>query len=251
MLTAWTITIVGFFSLSWFKLDTYIFPAAPAVCLLAANAWRQASEDPQRHPAVRGVLVVLPIALALGGVAVWVFLFRLNLPIPTYTILLPLSLIVGGTVLAVQTARAGWRPPALGLALIVSLVCAYGTVVAAGLPVIDQTRPTPQIARWMAATAPESTAPVGLYQLERWKSSLRFYSGHVVAPLETPEELTAFLDAHPGSWIVLTERDAARLARQGLKLTTVFERSAVLGTEGRGLRRQRWGNVVVAVRATP
>ena len=251
VLTAWTITIVGFFSLSWFKLDTYIFPAAPAVCLLAANAWRQASEDPQRHPTVRGLLVALPIALALGGVAAWVFLFRLNLPIPTYTILLPLSLIIGGTALTVQTARAGWRPPAFGLALIVPLVCAYGTVVAAGLPVIDQTRPTPQIAHWMVTTAPGSTAPVGLYQLERWKSSLRFYSGHVVVPLETPEELTAFLDAHPGSWIVLTEREAARLAGHGLELTSVYERSAVLGTEGRGLRRQRWGNVVVAVRATP
>ncbi len=51
VLTAWTITIVGFFSLSWFKLDTYIFPAAPAVCLLAANAWRRAVE--RRRAAIR------------------------------------------------------------------------------------------------------------------------------------------------------------------------------------------------------
>jgi len=251
VLTAWTITIIGFFSLSWFKLDTYIFPAAPAVCLLAANAWRKASDDPQGHPTVRALLVALPIVLAVGGVAVWVFLFRLNLPIPGYAIVLPVSLIVGGAALTIQTARAGWRPPAFGLALIVPLVCAYGTVVAAGLPVIDQTRPTPEIARWMTATAPNSTAPVGLYKLERWKSSLRFYSGHVVAPLENLEELKAFLEANPGSWIVLTEREAARLGEQGVKLTRLYERRAVLGTEGRGLRRQRWGNVMVTVRATP
>ncbi len=36
-LCAWVITVIGFFSLSWFKLDTYIFPAAPAICLLAAT----------------------------------------------------------------------------------------------------------------------------------------------------------------------------------------------------------------------
>jgi len=187
----------------------------------------------------------------VAGVAVWIFLFRLNLPIPSYAIVLPMSLIAGGVGLTVQTARAGWRPPAFGLALIVPLVFAYGTVVWAGLPVIDQTRPTPQIAHWMTATAPDSTAPVGLYKLERWKSSLRFYSGHVVAPLESPAELTAFLDAHPGAWVVLTEREAERLGENGTKLTTLYERSAVLGTEGRGLRRQRWGNVLVAVRATP
>ena len=46
VLTAWVLTVVGFFSLSWFKLDTYIFPAAPAVCLLAANAWQRARDDP-------------------------------------------------------------------------------------------------------------------------------------------------------------------------------------------------------------
>jgi len=249
VLTAWTLTIIGFFSLSWFKLDTYIFPAAPAVCLLAANAWRRCSDDPQGNPTVRALLVALPIALAAAGVGVWIFLFRLNLPIPSYAIVLPVSLIAGGLALTFQTARAGWRPPAFGLWLIVPLVCAYGTVVAAGLPVIDQTRPTPQIARWMTQTAPDSTAPIALYKLERWKSSLRFYSGHVVTTVENPEDLTRFLDSHPDAWIVLTEREASRLAERGLTLTTLFERNAVLGTEGRGLRRQRWGNVLVAVRA--
>ena len=135
--------------------------------------------------------------------------------------------------------------------MIVPLVFAYGTVVAAGLPVIDQTRPTPQISRWMNEVAPRSTDPVALYKLERWKSSLRFYSGHVVVPVESPEELTRFIEAHPSAWIVLTEREASRLADSGLRLTAVFERSAVLGTEGRGLRRQRWGKVLVAIRATP
>ena len=175
VLGAWVITVIGFFSLSWFKLDTYIFPSAPAVCLLAANAWQRARANESERSWVRGSLVLIPILLALGGVGVWIFLFRLNLPIPTYAVILPLSLIAGGTALTVQMARSRWRPPAVGLALIVPLICVYGTIVAAGFPVIDQTRPTPQIARWLTDTSPGSTEPLALYRLERWKASLRFH----------------------------------------------------------------------------
>src|SRR5438876_745195 len=39
MLWMWTAAIVGFFTLSTFKLDHYVFPAAPALCLLCARAW--------------------------------------------------------------------------------------------------------------------------------------------------------------------------------------------------------------------
>ena len=112
------------------------------MCLLAANAWRRSSDDPRGNPTVRAVLVALPIALAVAGVGVWIFLFRLNLPIPNYAVLLPLSLIAGGVASTLQTARAGWRPPAFGLWLIVPLVCAYGTVAAAGRGTSCPTRGT-------------------------------------------------------------------------------------------------------------
>ena len=138
--------------------------------------------------------------MALGGVGVWIFLFRLNLPIPSYAVILPLSLIVGGTALSVQLVRSGWKPPAFGLALIVPLICAYATVVAAGFPVIDQARPTPEIARWLTHSEPRSKEPLALYRLERWKASLRFYSGRTVVTVENPEDLQRFLDAHPERW---------------------------------------------------
>jgi len=246
VLFSWVLTVIAFFSFSWFKLDTYIFPAAPAVCLLAANAWQKTKDTEPDGSWVRRSLVVIPIVLALGGVGVWIFLFQLNLPIPGYAVLLPLSLIVGGTALAVQIVRAGWRPPAFGLALIVPLLCAYMTVVTAGFPVIDQTRPTPEIARWLTHSAPPSTEPVALYRLSRWKASLRFYSGRQVTTIETPEDLTFFLQQHPTSYVVLTSRERVRLGGQGLAFDVVHERHAVVGTEGRGLRRQRWGTVVVA-----
>ena len=239
-LCAWVVTVIGFFSLSWFKLDTYIFPAAPAMCLLAAHAWQQAAEGGPETSCVRGSL--------LGGIGVWIFLFRLNLPIPSYAVILPLSLIVGGTALSVQLVRSGWKPPAFGLALIVPLICAYATVVAAGFPVIDQARPTPEIARWLTHSEPRSKEPLALYRLERWKASLRFYSGRTVVTVENPEDLQRFLDAHPEASVVLSERESYNLAIAGVPLVTTYKRSAVLGTEGRGLRRQRWGSVLVAVR---
>ena len=151
--------------------------------------------------------------------------------------------------MTVQIARSGWRPPVFGLALIAPLVCAYGTIVAAGFPVIDQTRPTPSIARWMTQTSPGSTEPIALYRLSRWKASLRFYSGRKVATVENVEELQRFLGEHPAASVVLVERDSRRLAEAGIVLTTVYKREAVLGTEGRGLRRQQWGPVVVATLA--
>ena len=39
LLWSWTIAIVGFFSVSRFKLDHYVFPALPALCLITARAW--------------------------------------------------------------------------------------------------------------------------------------------------------------------------------------------------------------------
>jgi 4-amino-4-deoxy-L-arabinose transferase-like glycosyltransferase len=246
VLTAWVLIVIGFFSLSWFKLDTYIFPAAPAVCLLAAHAWQRARDDASERSWVRASLVVIPIALAAGGIGVWIFLFKLNLPIPTYAAILPLSLVVGGAAMSVQALRSGWRPPALGLALIIPLICAYATVVAAGFPVIDQTRPTPEIARWLTKVAPGSTAPLALYKLSRWQASLRFYSGRQVTTIETPEDLQLFLTEHPSASVVLSERERDHLRDTGIALTIVYRRNAVLGTEGRGLRRQRWGRVVVA-----
>jgi 4-amino-4-deoxy-L-arabinose transferase-like glycosyltransferase len=248
VLGAWVLTVLGFFSLSWFKLDSYIFPAAPAVCLLAAHAWQQSRDSGPERSCVRGSLILISTVLALGGVGVWVFLFRLNLPIPSYAVILPVALISGGTALTVQLLRARWRPPAFGLALIVPLVCAYATVVAAGFPVIDQTRPTPEIARWLTRTEPDSKDPVALYRLERWKASLRFYSGRPVVTVETLDELRRFLDLHPEARVVLTELEMYRLAEAGIPLTVTYRRSAVVGTEGRGLRRQRWGAVLVAVR---
>src|SRR5512132_318651 len=48
LLWTWGLVVIGFFSVARFKLDHYIFPAAPACCLIAAKAWRDAAADRDR-----------------------------------------------------------------------------------------------------------------------------------------------------------------------------------------------------------
>ena len=69
LLWAWTAAVVGFFSLSKFKLDHYVFPVAPALCLLCARAWSDLRVRPS-HWANAGARVGLhlvgPLLVAVG-----------------------------------------------------------------------------------------------------------------------------------------------------------------------------------------
>ena len=44
----------------------------------------------------------------------------------------------------------------------------------------------------------------------------------------------------------MLDEDFARLRNDGVNLRAVSERPAVTGTTGQGLRRQKWGSLVVA-----
>jgi 4-amino-4-deoxy-L-arabinose transferase-like glycosyltransferase len=63
-LWTWSVTIVTFFSFSWFKLNTYVYPAAPAICLLASHAWER------WWPRTRGVALIVPLLCAYATVVV-------------------------------------------------------------------------------------------------------------------------------------------------------------------------------------
>jgi 4-amino-4-deoxy-L-arabinose transferase-like glycosyltransferase len=65
-LTIWAVGVLGFFTLSPFKLPHYGLPAYPAVALLAARAWREAAPRPLGLIAAHLVLF-----LALGAGLGW------------------------------------------------------------------------------------------------------------------------------------------------------------------------------------
>src|SRR5438876_10199345 len=83
MLWMWTAAIVGFFTLSTFKLDHYVFPAAPALCLLCARAWSDVRADPlaRRHAGARaGLHLIGPLLVVIGIGCGYFLVARLDLP---------------------------------------------------------------------------------------------------------------------------------------------------------------------------
>ncbi len=246
LLWVWVVVVIGFFSLARFKLDPYIFPAAPACCLLAAHAWRRAAEEEDRSArGTRFAVFAVSAALILAGSFGYVVLFELGLELPTIAIALPVALAAGGIALTVQTARRHWTVPSNPAVAVVTLLAAYAIVVAVGFPVLERTRATPPLAIRLAQMTTPSAA-VGLYRGEKWRSSLRYYLGRPVHRLENPEEVRAFLAQTPPVYVVMLYREYLDLRRQGTPIYMVMARRAVVGTRGRGVRRQRWGHLVVA-----
>jgi len=245
LLWLWALVVVAFFSLARFKLDHYIFPAAPACCLIAARAWRDAADDSEGHlwGTRYGVLLVAGL-LIVGGSFGGVALSQLNLGLPAAAFVLPFAVFAGGVTLLFQMERIGWRVPASIGSLLVMLLVSYTTVVAIGFPALERVRPTARVARQLARlSAP--TAPVGLYRLERWRGSLRYYLNRPIDRIETFDELSAYLSRSEPVYVVMLRRDYLELCDHHVPVHVLTAHRAVIGTTGRGLRRQRWGFLVV------
>ncbi len=245
LLWLWTLVVLGFFSIARFKLDHYIFPAAPACCLLAAHGWREARGDTEGQLwGTRYSVLLIAGLLIVGGSFGGAALSQLNLALPVWAFVLPFAIFCGGVALLFQSERVGWRVPASIGALVVMLLVSYATVVAVGFPVLERVRPTARAARQLARIS-SPDAPVGLYQLERWRGSLRYYLNRPVQRLETVEDVSTFLTRPTPAYVVMLRRDYLELRERGLPVHLVSAHRAVVGTTGRGLRRQRWGFLVV------
>jgi len=70
----WAVVVVGFFTLSPFKLPHYGLPAFPAVALLAARVWDETIDGAPGAPSARALMVPLLVLFALvtaAFLAVW------------------------------------------------------------------------------------------------------------------------------------------------------------------------------------
>jgi hypothetical protein len=241
----WALVVLGFFSIARFKLDHYIFPAAPACCLIAAHAWREAALDStDRWRATRyGVLLIAGL-LIVGGSFGGVALSQVDLGLPAGAFVLPFAVFVGGAALLAQMERIGWRVPSSINGLLAMLLVSYTTVVVVGFPALERVRPTARVARQLARVSVPS-APVGLYRLERWRGSLRYYLNRPIDRLETFDELSAFLSRPEPAYVVMLRRDYLELSEHHIPVYLLTAHRAVIGTTGRGIRRQRWGFLVV------
>src|SRR6185436_11795128 len=136
LLWLWAAVILLFFSVARFKLDHYIFPAAPACCLIAARAWREAAQE--------------------------------------------------------ADAAAGLAHQWLGTRAAALMVAAYICIVTIGFPALELTRPTALVGKTLQRLTSNDT-PVGIYRMEQWRASLRYYAERPVARLSTPEDVVAFI----------------------------------------------------------
>jgi len=250
LMWAWAATIFIFFSLARFKVDRYVYPAAPACCLLAARAWVSVSvirpdlAVARDNTFARWSIAVLGFVLVAVGVVAGYSLFDLGLDLPPVTLLMPIGLAAGGAIVMVTILRRRAVSPALFGWLVATLLVIYACVAAIGLPVLERTRPTAVVAETLRPRL-AADERVGLYRLEKWRFSLRYYLEHPVKRLQNPADVREFLNTN-GGYVLMLDEDFARLRKDGIRLRAVAERPAVTGTTGKGLRRQKWGALVVA-----
>jgi 4-amino-4-deoxy-L-arabinose transferase-like glycosyltransferase len=243
ILWLWMLVVIGFFTAARFKLDHYIFPAAPACCLLAARAWALAAED-RRLRWTRWAVGAIATVLVAAGAVLSFALFRIDAGVGGWAIALPVALAAGGVLLVFELRRRGGGLPASAAVLVGTLIAVYATVVTAGFPVLEQSRPTAPLGRWIAEHSP-SNAVVGSYGLEDWQASIRFYADRRVERLETLDGVREFFARQPGGYVLMRGRDYRALRESGLGVREVGELPAIVGRTGKYLRRQVWGRILV------
>ena len=75
---------------------------------------------------------------------------------------------------------------------------------------------------------------------------MRYYLERPLSRLQHSGDVDQFFSKSQRGYVVMLGEDFDRLRREGVNLRSVSERPAVTGTTGRGLRKQKWGAIVVA-----
>jgi 4-amino-4-deoxy-L-arabinose transferase-like glycosyltransferase len=237
MLWAWTLAVVGFFTLSTFKLDHYVFPAAPALCLLCARAWSDVRVDQEaaRNRASRvGLYAIGPLLMAAGLGCGYALLTRLELPWGAMMVPIALTLAGAGVTLRLNVRHA--QPPRAPWLVTIALIVTYAGLILFVLPVLEQRKVVPDVAHWVATRA-QPADRVASFRLNRWTPAYRFYVGRHVAFLEDAGEAEAFFRAPRPFYCVMRRTAYDEFVARGVPLTIVYEREGMLATSGRELWR--------------
>jgi 4-amino-4-deoxy-L-arabinose transferase-like glycosyltransferase len=238
LLWSWTAAIVGFFSLSTFKLDHYVFPAAPALCLLCARAWSDVRATPaaEEHRWTRlGRQLIGPFLVAIGIAGAYVLLARLQLP--AGAILVPGVVGAAGLLIAARVGERDGRAPRVPWIALGALAVALAGVLVFVMPALESQKVVPDVARWIASHAGPNDR-IASYRLNRWNTAFRFYVDRHTSVLETPEEAEAFFRGGGPFYGVLLEPAFEELKARGLPLRKVYVREGLWATAGRALWRR-------------
>ena len=235
LLWLWVVAIVGFFSLSQFKLDHYVFPAAPALCLLAARAWVATRQEGSRAAGARlGWRLVGPCLVAAGLATAFLMLTRFDLP--DAALLMPVTLAAAGgtvTVLALRKDRASRVPWVASAALGVL----YAGLLIWVVPAFDQKKVVPELARWVARHADQDDR-VAAYVMNRWSAAFRFYVDRPTIMLQGSDTAPFFFDEPGRFYCVMRGSDYEAFVARGIPLYVVHARDGMWVTSGPALWRE-------------
>lgn len=239
LLWCWTIAILGFFTASRFKLDHYVFPAAPALCLVCARAWtdlRMRQGGASNAGSRLGAQTIGPILVLAGTGGGYFMIARLDLP--NAAILAPIVMLAAGIAVTARIS-GGRRPlPAAPWITLAAMAATYASVITWVLPALEQRKAIPDVARWVSGhTAPD--ARIATYRLNRWSTAFRFYVDRHVSHMDAADDARAFFDVESPAHVVMTSQYYDELTAQGVPLQIEYEREGMWVTSGRALWRRR------------
>jgi len=239
LLWCWSLAIVGFFTASRFKLDHYVFPAAPALCLLCARSWadiRQRSLDRQSAGVRLGFHTVGPILVLAGSGGGYFMIARLDLP--TAAIIVPAVMLIAGAVITARASLGNWPAPTVPWIALAACALMYVGIIVWVMPALEQRKVVPDVARWVSGHAPPD-ARVALYRLNRLSNTFRFYVDRHAPHIESVDEARAFFNEPAPFYCVMTGQLFDEFTAQGVPLEAVYEREGMWVTSGRALWRRR------------
>ena len=238
LLLAWTAAVVGFFTLSQFKLDHYVFPAAPSLCLLCARAYtdvRARPLDPRNAWSRIGLHLLGPLLVAVGAGGGYFLIVRLELP--HAAIIVPIALVLAGALITAGQNLWLHGPPRVPRVALTAIVITYAGILLWVLPALEERKVVPDLAHFVAARA-LATDRVATYRLNRWNTAFRFYVDRHTELLESPEEARAFFARTEPFYCAMLARAYDEFVAQGVPLHVVYGREGMSATSGRVLWRR-------------
>ncbi|HXD74502.1 MAG TPA: glycosyltransferase family 39 protein [Vicinamibacterales bacterium] len=254
LLWCWTIAIVAFFTASRFKLDHYVFPAAPALCLICARAWaavRTRRSEVTVQGSRLGANTIGPILVLAGAGGGYFMIARLDLP--NAAIAAPLLMLAAGIFVTSRISFGRRQLPRTPWVTLTAMVATYAAVIVWVLPALERQKVVPDVARWVNEHAGPDVR-VGTYRLNRWSNAFRFYVDHHTSHMDGIEEARTFFAGPTPAYAVTTRQFLYELAGAGIPLQVDYEREGMWVTSGRALWRRREPPtrfVVVSRQTTP
>jgi len=240
LLWIWVAVIVGFFTLSTFKLDHYVFPAAPALCLICARAWfeiRQSRLSPAHACARAGLHLIGPILVAIGLGCGYFLIARLELS--RYAMMVPIALTIAGAALMALTNVRGGLPPRAPWIVLSALAITYAGLVAFVMPALDRRKVVSDMARQIAIHREAESAVPRVASFHFTNPAFRFYVNQPVTYLEDPTQARAFFELDGPFYCLMRKAAYDEFVAQGVPLRIVYEKEGMAVTSGRALWRRR------------